>query len=369
MANPDIIAIPNFAASVEVRPSDTTAIANPFKIRASSVGLNAKQEVNFPELIDGSIDRTAYSLGGYMVEGDLGFPMIHEGTSLASNGGNIPSSKASCSPFTKSMAEAMWKLASMRDGKGRLKYNADLAVVYPDNTVFVYKTSYINNLSMKVAQQGQVELTSSWIGLGKIPGSGSFSKAPNYLSPARIVTWNDFTMLAYSAAGSTGRIGVDIDGEGVREFNVTLNNNIDRAFTLNGSLNPQDVYARKRQVNGSIKLLGRSKYLNRMGEENTKYFTSDEHIAFGYKIGTGNIYWATVLHGVIYKPEEMTLNPADVFETTVNYEAAGDCGFSFESLQKGPYTGTALPKATSTNYGGPSRDTLTNITGGAFTGW
>lgn len=370
MANPNIIAMPNFAASVEVRPSNISDISPNFKIRASSVGLNAKQEINFPELIDGAIDRTAYSLGGYMVEGDLSFPMIHEGAALNSNGGNLPTSKNACSPFTKSMAEAMWKLASMRDAKGHMKYSADLVTVYPDNSVFVYKTSYINQMSMKVAQQGQVETSTSWIGVAKIPGGsygGTFTKAPNYLSPARIVTWQDFAILAYSDS-TGGRIGTDIDGEGVREFNVTLNNNIDRAFTLNGSLNPQDVYARKRQINGSIKLLGRSQFLNKMGEENTKYFTSDEHIAFGYKIGSGNIYWSTVLHGILYKPEEMSLNPSDVFETTVNYEAAGDCGFSFEALEKSPYAGSSLVRSTAPgSYGGPSRDVVGNVS--IFTGW
>jgi hypothetical protein len=364
MPNPNIVAYNNFSATVYVVPSSSD-ISPAFRMRASSAGLNAKQDIESPDLIDGAIDNTTYKLGGMMVEGDIAFPMLHEGTALGLTG-----QKAACSTFTQSLAQGIWKMAAGRDNTGRLLYNADITIVYPDNSQYLYSACHLNSLGLKVAQMGNVEMSSSWVGLTKTAGVlAPTTFAPSYLSPARQVTWNDFSILCYSADGGT-RIGQDVDGEGIRDFDLKLNNNIERAFTFNGSLYPQDVYAKKRKIEGTLKLLGRSYYLNNMGATNQNYFTSNEHMAFGYRIGTGNIYWATVLHGVIYKTEDMQLNPSDLFESTIPFIANGDCGYSFEGLEVGINLGQAtLPHATQggDTYGGPSRSTTPAYN--PFQGW
>lgn len=351
MANPLIKAFTNFGSVIRVSPSSTD-VANPFTMRATSFNLNEKQEVEPVETIDGAVDATLYKLGGNMVDGSIAMPLIHEGQSL-----NLQGPKANCSPFTSSLAEAFWKLAASRDVQGRMKYYADIDCVYPDNSHFTFRNCFLNKLGMKVGQGEAVEVSTDWIGKSKDQATQPFNKTPNYLSPARQVVWADFDVLVYSN-GSYNRIpsNASINGEGFREFEVNLDNQIDRAFTLNGSYNPQDIYAKKRRIEGSIKLLGRSKYLNTLGTTNQNFFTSDEFIAFGYRIGTGNIYWATVLNGCLFRKEEMSLNATDIFESTIAFRAMGDCGFSFEALQKGVNLNQAtLPTASINTYGGASR--------------
>lgn len=368
----DIKAWPNFAAAIKCQLSGT--LTNAFKIRATGFNINAKQEITTPELIDGAVDMTGYGLQGIMVDGDVTFPLFHEGSSLGTGG-----AKSSCSPFTHSMAGDFWQIAAERESNGRLKNSAVFTVAYPDNSQFAYDSGYLNTLNIKVSKGGFVDCTTNWICREKIDQNNwagnpdvatGLDETPAYLSPSRIISWNDFVITLNSVSGdSTARIGAAVSGEGMTDFNVTLNNNIDRAFTFNGSLFPQDVFAKKRVIEGSLKLLGRSKYLNKMGLNNANYYTSFEKLAFGYKLGTSNTaYWATALHGILMKPEEMSLSPNEVFETTLNFRAAGDCAAAYESTEMGIHSGISLsdngngliiqmptPAAGGTGYGNKTR--------------
>jgi hypothetical protein len=375
--NPNINAFGGFGATINLTPNSSdvgVTSGGSFNLRASSFGLNAKQETNIPELIDGAIDGTAYGLGGIMVEGDIAFPMTHEGAAYGLTG-----NKANCSPFKKSLAQTMWTMAAARSSLGKLKYFADIEVAYPDNFVCTYATAYVNKLGLKVTQGGNLEMSSTWLALQKNSDATTPSTTPNYLSPARIVNWSDMQLLIYSdssASQGVQRIATAVTGEGIREFTVNLDNQIDRAFTFNGSAFAEDVYAKKRKINGTLKMLGRSYYLNNMGinmvtagQGNQAFITSDEHIAFGYAIGGGNIYWSTILHGVVFKPEELSLTPNEVFESSVAFDAMGDCGFNFEALELGTNPGTpTLTVDSGTTYGGPSY-TYPTGSSSAFQGW
>jgi hypothetical protein len=365
-----------YAAMIMLRTNAdiTSALAADTRLRASSFAVQMKQEVNKTPLIDGLVDISAYSLGMKKVEGDIGFPLIHEGANLT-----YPSTKSSgCGNSLTSPIKSIWQLAAQRNQYGRLTNYFDMDVVYPDNTQIRYGGCVVNNVSIKVVQNGPVDVTMGVVGganaeeqrTDAVVPSAFTSIVPNnmnnsdpayvsgsgfnpaFLAPARIVTWNDFVLAVYN--GTTAQLA---NGDGVREFSVDLKNNVEQYATLNGRLEPQDVTAKKREISGMIKLLGRNNFLNYMGLSNESRFTSEDSLAFGYRVGTGNIYWATALHGLVYKIEEMTINPGEVFETTVSYDALGDCTFNFESTEIGTNpSALTLPNPTTPNsYGGVTR--------------
>ena len=359
------------------------------RVRASSIGLQVKQDIQYPDLCDGAVDKSAYALQGEMAEGDIAFPMIHEGAVLSSILGTPKNGGAGCgNSYTSSLAEAIWQLAVGRDPYGRMLTTFDAQVQYPDNSNFIYGGCLVNTLGIKVTQGAPVEFTMGLMGgaNGAAPRSNAtaaFAAAPVYLAPARIVTWNDVQLALYSTATTSNDPfnGTVLNGTGIRELSIDVKNNCERYFTLNGSLGPQDITARKREISGSFKILGRSQYLNTVGSTNYKRFTSNEHLAFGYSLGNaGNIYWATVLHGCIFKYEELTINPSEVFESSVAFNAAGDCGYSYEATEASKNLGTqTLPTTGAAGaYGGPTRvdssatlGSATSATFGSalFSGW
>jgi hypothetical protein len=372
--NSSIKAWIGYQANVVIRPTDPT-VAPAFRVRATNVGLQCKQEIEYPDLIDGVDDKTAYRLLGKNVEGPISFPLLHEGAGIGGLNTGKAGSSVCGNNITTSLASALWKMAALRDTDGRLKHTFDVDVAYPDNSKFRYPGCLVNTFGFKVTQGGSVECNADIIGGANANREtrsviSTFDYTPKFLTPARIVGWQDFVVALYSVNGGSRLGGTAIDGEGLREFSCDLKNNVDRYNTFNGTLTPQDITGKKREVSGMIKILGRNQYLNRMGDENEQFYSSDENIAFGYRIGAnGGIYWSTALHGVIFKYEEMTISPGEVFETQVMYNALGDCSFNYEAIEKGSDTSVqSLPTtATTTNYGGSVRDSFTRSALGAWT--
>lgn len=320
-------------------------------VRATSCDVKASQDITYPEVIDGRMDRTLYQLGPRVAQGNISFPLIHEGAAVFAGG------TVTCGQ-TVPFGQLFWRLASERDQYGRLMNDSmDLRVRYTDNTAYRFPNCIVNQMTISVTQSEPVNFSAD-----VIAGSNSSSDVRiddntigsandlQYLSPARIVTWNDFVMQVYGDAGSS----LVIRGEEIRSFEVTLNNNAERYYTLNGKLAPQDVVARKRTIEGNFKLMGRNTGLSTLAYTNQDRFTSTAGIAFGYKLGgeTAAPYWATGLHGVVFQMEEIALTN-DLVETTVNYSALGDCEANYEATQKGgTYPITNPPSGT--NYGGPT---------------
>jgi len=69
----------------------------------------------------------------------------------------------------------------------------------------------------------------------------------------RIVTWNDAVIEIDDEPGGSQIL----DGKFIRTFNVEIANDAERFYTLNGLLAPQDIAPRKRDVTGSISVMGR----------------------------------------------------------------------------------------------------------------
>jgi hypothetical protein len=299
-------------------------------VRAYSCNISAKQSIEVPDVVDGRIDNTLYQLGPRTVDGDCEFPLVHEGVNLGLTKSCNP--EATCA---NNLANKLWRIASARDQVGRLTNQFNVDVRYTDNTAFRYPNCIINSMRISVTNAEPVRVSFNVIGGANTSDSVreplSYDRDPTFLSPARIITWNDFRINVF-----IDEAGIVVPGSYIRKFEVNLNNNADRFYTLNGRLGPQDITARKRTVDGSLSLMGFSaKQFHDFIYNNQQRYTSQSKIAFGYTLGSSVIpYWATALWGVIFEIEQVAISN-DIVETMIPFKALGDCENAYEAISLG----------------------------------
>jgi len=301
-------------------------------VRATSADIKASQEISFPDVVDGRLDRTIYQLGPRIVEGNVAFPLVHEGSTVLSG--------KDCGT-TVNHGQLFWALATQRDQFGRLINDSmEVRIRYTDDTAFIYPAGLINNLTLSVVQEGTVDMSIDVLAGAnssdnvRIPWTGGGDL--DFLAPARIVTWNDFAIRIY------GDEQTDISGEWIRSFEASVNNNAERFYTLNNRLAPQDIAAKKRTIEGKVVMMGRNKNLSELAYNNQQRFTSNSKIAFGYKLGAaGTPVFATVVNGVIFKIEEIAITN-ELVETTIPWYALADCECGYEATEIGK-SGVDLP--------------------------
>jgi len=297
------------------------------RVRATSADVKASQDITYPDVVDGKIDRTLYQLGPRIVEGNISFPLVHEGGTVASG--------RTCDQLTdKTLGATFWEIATKRDAFGRLINQFDTQVRYTDDTAFMYPACIVNSMTISVTQSDVVNVSLDIIGGANSEDDvrqPSPNIEPDFLSPARVVTWNDFLVRVYGDDGELEQIR----GDWLRSFEVTINNNAERFFTLNNRLAPQDITAKKREISGSMTLMGRHPGLSELAYNNQDRFTSTARIAFGYSLGgAGAVAFTTALHGVIFNIEEIAISN-ELIETTVTFTALGDCDNGFEATEIG----------------------------------
>lgn len=338
-----------FVGSVTFANIALVSPATPFNgnvtVRATSADIRANQEITFPNVVDGRIDRSVYQLGARTVQGNISFPLLHEGSTVTSG--------KTCGT-TINHGALFWALVSQRDQFGRLQYDSmQVRIRYTDDTAFVYPNCLINSMTMKVQQEGPVDMSMDVMGGANSTdnvreNASDIGSDLDYLAPARVVTWNDFVIKLF------GDSGVVVPGDYIRNFEVTINNNAERFYTMNNRLAPQDIAAKKREINGKLVLMGRHPNLSELAYNNQQRFTSEAKIAFGYRLGSaGTPVFATVLNGVIFQIEEIAITN-DLVETSIPFHAMGDCEAGYEATEiGGSYTiGSSLPAAGA--YGGPT---------------
>jgi len=166
------------------------------------------------------------------------------------------------------------------------------------------------------------------------------SKPPisNFLSPARVLTWNDATISGFKGCGSGDN---QLFGSAqVRSFTFELNNNAERYYSLNGRLFPVDINVSKREITGSLTLLGLQEQLRLRAENQQDEFTRKDEIRVQLFIGDeadlgsrdwfadsdtppgSNAIWFNKFMGVIFKIETMSLTN-EVYETEVEWISLG----------------------------------------------
>jgi len=322
--------------------------ATPFVVRVTSADLNLTQEITTPDVIDSRWDRTVYQMGPRYVEGTLAFPGVY---SVGSSGTSALDSA--------NLMKLLYTRAIKRKGIYKFVlpcFDADVKYTYGD--VFTYKYCIENTWKFSVTQQEPVSMEVGLMGLDRIvpdtPASkwtvlnaqqsqywynthggyvdGNYSDtnakdADNGDTPVtRIITWNDARVTVYIEGGLT--LTTEDTPSRIRHFECSINNNCDRYYTLGPSsyttlspLSPKFVYPKKRDVSGSLEILGRHNDLADRAYSNDSRCTERSYIEFGYTIsnassGGGN--FIVHLPNIVFRIEEMTLTN-DVFVTTVNY--------------------------------------------------
>lgn len=277
--------------------------ANSF-VRANSIGLQAKQSIEKPPLIDSRFDYTTYKLGPKEVEGEISFPAIHD--------------------TGAGMQKALWNATMKRDTtNGRLIYSTDATVKYAGNignqygaggVIFAYTGCQINTLALSVAQSAGLDITANFIGIDKVVGQ-DFD--PTYIARnARQVTWNDvvvgFKMVDSIVGGNTV-----VKGDVIRSFSLNVSNNIQRFYSLNQKLAPVDIAATKRDISGSIETLGRLANLGTMATTNQDRCAEYSSVFFGFNSCTDSS-WYVYFPGTVFEIEQMSLS-TELYVTTINF--------------------------------------------------
>ncbi len=318
-------------------------------LRVTGADIKLSQEIIKPEIIDGRIDPTVYQLGPKIVEGTLNLPLIAD-TDTPGNWtiGSCPNAQ-DLRTVAQGILHALWCWTTSRDSMGRLVYDdVRLGIRYANHAGFTYDRCVVNTYDMRITQGDIINVDVNVIGRGRSQSANNpdpvYAQEPSmadFLSPARVLTWNDATL--------TGTGGCDLNNivlfysNQVREFNMSIANNADRFYTLCGSLFPVDINVGKREITGSITLLGLADRLRDLAERNQERFTEKNELKLAFYVGddqynpvsgsfdsrdwtTGDAppnpdaIWYKRLMGVVFAIEEMSMTN-EVYETTVNWHA------------------------------------------------
>lgn len=246
-------------------------------IRATNIGLNAKQAITKPPLIDGRFDYTTYQLGPTEVEGDIQFPAIHGAVNGGSSAGIVGS---------------VWRAAMERNSSnGRLQHSFDSHVKYvsahaqgygggSDQVAFKYTGCQVNTLELSVSQGETLNVNMGLIGIERQNDVSTTLTYPT--RNTRIVTWNDVLAGFHIAEPTSGRVGL-VKGEVLRNFTINVNNGVERFYTLNNKLFPEDITATKREITGSATALGRIFNIAQMARTNQDRCAEFSSLIFGFR--------------------------------------------------------------------------------------
>lgn len=328
-------------------------------LRVTSADINLSQDITTPDVIDGRIDRTVYQLGPKIVEGTLSLPVIADVDPSGFTGGCV-SAQDLRTGQASSLLNTIWCWTTARSPHGRLQWSeAKLDIRYANHSAFSFSKTIVNSLSMTVTQSDVVSFDLDVIGAARDrktqPTEGASAGVnglaiSDFLSPARVLTWNDVTISGVGGCGSGAEADQRLFSSAqIREFSFEINNNAERYYSLNGRLFPIDINVSKREITGSLTLLGLQERLRQRAEDQQLNFTRKDEIRMMFFIGdeavsgdagksrdwfaltddpqgieSGGIpfFWKKFT-GVIFRIEEMALSN-DVYETTVNWLAMGN---------------------------------------------
>lgn len=324
-------------------------------LRVTSADVNLSQEITMPDVIDGRIDRSVYQAGPKIVEGTLSMPVVADVQNPDSFGGCVNSTDLN---VAGSILNNLWCWTTARGSHGRLLYDdVRLDIRYANHAAFNFDFCVVNTFGMSVAQSDAVNLDINVIGRSRARQSDPTREPPisTFLSPARVLTWNDVTVNGVGGCGVFENMDLFFSNQ-VREWNLEINNNAERYFALNGSLFPIDVNVGKREITGSFTLMGLQDRLRLLAESNDDRFTEKNELRFSFYIGentdyvspagisfasrdwvagqalpSGNPIFYRKLTGVVFQIETMSMTN-DLFETEINYLALGNDQTAYEAI-------------------------------------
>ena len=280
-------------------------------VRANSADIRLSQEITKPDVIDGRFDRSLYQLGPKLVEGSVEYPAIMERQGLTDP--------------TARLYRACVERETTGDRQGRLKAANyfDLAVRYTTQFAqFRYTDCLVNQWKFSAEQSGLVTINTDLIGLKRQADQvGALQRStPGFPQNSRIVTWNDVIVGVIGERGAP-----NISGEYIRRFEITVNNNAERYYTFNRELFPQDIAVKKRDIDGSMTILGRHEQLAEHARTNEERCFEESKIKFGYDLSRDECdsVFLVTFPNTVFRIEEVALTN-ELFETTVQFHCFPD---------------------------------------------
>lgn len=302
-------------------------------IRATTADMNLSQEITKEEVVDSRYDKTVYRLGPRLIEGTLEFPAIFE-----LSGGN-----------TRGIFEILYRLAATRQRQTGNLTKFDLEVKYgtsaPDITTgFLYRGCIINSWKFTVTQQELVTCSINIIGVSReaiiplaparknddtacIPlSSDDAPVSAGELGTSRIITWADARVNIVNPLWT-----LPVAGKFIRTFEANITNDAERFYTLNKSLYAQAVAPRKRDVDGTMTVIGRIPRLADLAESNEERCNELSTIKFGFETAQSDstcnnlASFGVALPNCVLEIEEMTLSN-DIFESTIGWHSLPSAG-------------------------------------------
>lgn len=327
-------------------------------LRVNSADINLAQEITMPDVIDGRIDRTVYQLGPKIVEGTIAMPVVAD---IETGGCPTKQDLRDQAGLTGQILDNIWCWATARNSQGRMLYaDASFDIRYANHAAFKFDNCVVNTLGMSIAHGDAVTFDINVIGRGRQPFTDPPNQEPrpsDFLSPARVLTWNDVSVTALQGCGDNE--GLFFSNQ-VREFSFEINNNADRYYTLQGSLFPADINVQKREISGSVTLLGMADRLRILSQTNQDRFTEKNEIRLAIYIGEETFQGGTFISrdwtgsdqapalsifakrflGVVFQIEEIALSN-DVLESTITWHALATDDNEYEAIS--PNTSCSFP--------------------------
>lgn len=290
----------------------------PVTVRAESCDLKMKQEIELPNLVDGKYDKTAYFMKPKQIEGALSFPAV------AGDG--------SGAVFNRSFDWA-WK----RDlGTGRLVSSGDVTVKYFGGFAYRYTGCVVDSWDFSAEQGGMVKINMNLIGKQRFqemgygtqtPGTNDYGIGPNYSfqGNSRVIGWNDVQLDITGDGINVRSVDCGIN-DGIRSFTMNIKNNVQRFYAL-GCFTPVDVTAGKRDISGTMKVLGINNTLAQAANTNEVRCNAEAqiHLKINPTCTSGSTFdFDKVFGGAIFQIEEISLTN-DIVESSINWKALPGC--------------------------------------------
>lgn len=299
--------------------------------RVENFGLKATQQIEAVNDVDGTVANGRFVLQPLVIEGDMSFKFDIFSTGGGNGGAGYTVAK-------QLLTDAYKRNISTGNLEAR---NAGRYVIARYHSGYSYKYGgvLVNQLKMTVTAGQPVDFSATLKAVSRevaadgdtynVEGTSAATKLP---APVRVANYNDISItLEDNGSDPTGtEDALNSTMYKVRDFNITIDNQLEDIYTLGGDLRAYDIIAKKRKITGSFKLLSNNSTgvaaLRQYIEEHEQRAISRLKMTLNINKGQNNFERFIVLPAVVPSLEDISVSANSVVEMTFNYEAFGHDG-------------------------------------------
>ena len=271
--------------------------------------LNPAQVMEAPDVVQGYYMRKGWNYGKVEIGGNVTGP-LHE------------------------YSEDLWPLCFERnaDGDHLASGGIEVDVAYYKGEGLKFSHAYINSLEISATAGDVVQFTADFVG-AKTDETADPTTAVDRLQSyeeatcSKLITWD---RVAFEAVGITATI------KNIQSFTLTLNNNLERMYSIRSDYSTQDLYpidvvAGMREISGSLSLYaegpifvnGGAFAIAKFGANKYGDYEADDrttiNFAVGGKFGGGDVIPVTTFDVVFNRPEASATTSYTIY--TLNFAA------------------------------------------------